>query len=195
MICNLITCSRRSKRSISTDSDDELSDRERKFHKRSSATAKKPRKTKLSNSARKDLLSFDEWVEELSLTPSSLRCKGCRNVVKLSNRPERPYELKNWDTHKAKCASINGKKIVRVGIVKRPEIGKVSTVKSLKYIELIWLCSQPIMGGISDFFERKKMDMPSISEHAEEIVEIKYRTKVVSVVRTIAMKPRSLPNQ
>lgn len=181
--------SRRLKRSISTDSDEELSDRERNFQKRSSATAKKPRKTKLSSSARKDLLSSDEWVEGLSIAPSTLRCKGCRSVVKLSNRPERPYELKNWDAHKAKCASITEKKKVRVGIVKRPEIGLVRAVKSLKYVELIWLFLQPMKGTLSDFFARKGMDMPPTSEHAEETTEIKHRTKVVSVVRTIALEP------
>lgn len=164
MRCNFDNLSRRLKRSMSTDSDEDLSDRERKFQKRSSATAKKPRKTKLSTSAWKDLLSSDEWVEELSLAPTSLRCKGCHSVVKLSNRPERPYELKNWDMHKAKCPSITGKNIIRVGVVKRLEIGKVRAVKSLNYVELIWCCSQPIKGSISEFFARKKMDMPPTSE-------------------------------
>ena len=65
----------------------------------------------------------------------------------------------------------------------------VRAAKSLKYVELIWLFLQPMKGTFSDFFARKGMDMPPTSEHAKETTEIKYRTKVVSVVRTIALKP------
>lgn len=47
----------------------------------------------------------------------SVRCKGCNKIVKLSNRPERSYEMKNWNVHRETCSAITGVKTIQTARV------------------------------------------------------------------------------
>ncbi|KDR69617.1 hypothetical protein GALMADRAFT_917205 [Galerina marginata CBS 339.88] len=98
--------------SYNESSDSEISDNEKARTKRHFAT-KKAKVVRRSPQARFNQLDADRWIVKGSVTPSSVKCAGCLKSIKLSNRQERPHELKNWDCHKEKCPGITGIKVVR----------------------------------------------------------------------------------
>ncbi|KAF9034576.1 hypothetical protein BJ165DRAFT_1534007 [Panaeolus papilionaceus] len=76
---------------------------------------KKPRGAKRPVEERKKMLEDDMWIEEGSVTSTSVKCKGCKKTLILDRRPAHPYELK---LHQAKCSVIIGEKKVRIKVVK-----------------------------------------------------------------------------
>ncbi|KAF4618575.1 hypothetical protein D9613_009688 [Agrocybe pediades] len=116
------------KRKLPTISDDDTgySTEIEKKKSKSQLAATGTRSRRLSAEERKTELENDANAEKQSVTETSVKCKGCKKVIKLSNRPGKPYEMKNWISHKEKCAQITGKKLVRLPGPSKSKDGTVS---------------------------------------------------------------------
>ncbi|KAJ3489093.1 hypothetical protein NLJ89_g11559 [Agrocybe chaxingu] len=98
------------------DSDGYATDKERKKKKLSQA-ASCPRRAYTSAAQCRLILENDDSVLAKSVTEKSVKCKGCRGVIKLSNKPGKHYELANWQKHKEKCSQLTGKIKIRASAV------------------------------------------------------------------------------
>lgn len=74
-----------------------------------------PRRTE---EERKQELEADPWAT--SFTPTTVKCKGCALQVKMNS--DRTYATKDWVAHKKTCAGIVGKRLVRVGVIKKQKL-------------------------------------------------------------------------
>ncbi|KAJ3502810.1 hypothetical protein NLJ89_g8719 [Agrocybe chaxingu] len=93
------------------DSDGYSTDREKK--KKKSKSSSRPRRAYMNPEKRRLALQTDDSVLSGTVTESSVKCTGCRMVIKLSNKADKPYELSNWLKHKAKCSQLTGKTKIR----------------------------------------------------------------------------------
>ncbi|KAI0645527.1 hypothetical protein C8Q79DRAFT_1104104 [Trametes meyenii] len=85
--------------------------------------AKRQRKSKSTETERKERLTNDKWTVTEDVRPYSVRCAGCRKVIILSGKAKRRFDVTKWDVHRKTCSHITGVEHVRVAAVKD---GKIS---------------------------------------------------------------------
>jgi hypothetical protein len=79
------------------------------------------RRRKMNLAQRRRALEDDQWT--LDVEEEQVKCKGCRNWVKL--RAGRKYELNDWDKHKTACKQVTGVETVRTAGQKKQRFSEV----------------------------------------------------------------------
>ncbi|KAF9236407.1 hypothetical protein BU15DRAFT_76980 [Melanogaster broomeanus] len=97
--------------SASTQSEEDDTDKEDAHHKRSKVASNSGgRASKRTEMERRRQLEEDALCTDVM--PHSVRCNGCRNVIKL--HPRTLYGDSEWLKHRKKCSQITGVKIVHI---------------------------------------------------------------------------------